>query len=158
MSCRTKAKLWLVIYWANTVLLLFSMIRFILTETAGLGVTTPMTGAAVGVLVSMAVTRYWQQASIVPPPADTHADASQQMTGDHTLMLEGRPIAVVRRGQQPDGSTVWYRSTPPPGFLTPWQRPHPEARLLRPRAASYYNRTTALAEAEEAIRLRQPKA
>lgn len=68
MSCRTKAKLWLIIYWANTGLLLYWLVRFILNETAGPGITTPMMGAAVGVLVSMMVTRYWQQASIVPPP------------------------------------------------------------------------------------------
>ena len=58
MTCRTKAKLWLVIYWANIGLLLYWLIRFILNESAGLGITTPMMGAAVGVLVSMTVTRY----------------------------------------------------------------------------------------------------
>lgn len=71
-------------------------------------------------------------------------------------MLEGHPIAVVRRGRLPDGSTVWYRSTPPPGFLTPWQRPHPEAGLLRHWTASYHSRQAALDEANEAIWLRHP--
>lgn len=95
MSCRTKAKLWLTIYWANTALLLYGLVRFILTDAPGLGVTTPVMGAAVGVLVSMTVTRYWQQAGIVPPPADANDTNSER---DQTILLEGRPVCVVRRG------------------------------------------------------------
>lgn len=154
MSCLTKAKLWLIIYWANVGLFLYWLTRFILNEHAGLGITTPMMGAAVGALVTMAVTRYWQQASIVPPPADSPIPTPQPPDGDKTLLLEGRPIAVVRRGRLPDGSTVWYRTLPPPGFLTPWQRPHQDAGLLRPRTESYYYRQAALDEAADAIRLR----
>ena len=95
MSCRTKAKLWLTIYWANTALLLYGLVRFILTDAPGLDVTTPVMGAAVGVLVSMTVTPYWQQAGIVPPPGDTPADANDtKRTGpDYPA---GRPTRLRR--------------------------------------------------------------
>ena len=154
MSCLAQAKLWLIIYWANVGLLIYAIIRLILADDWGLAYSTPPLAATIGALVSMAVTRYWQQASIVPPPADTPADASQPNACDQTIMLESRPIAVVRRGQLPDGGIVWYRTLPPPGFLTPWQRPHPQVGMVRPRTVSYYDRQAAIHEAEDAVRLR----
>ena len=154
MSCLTKAKLWLIVYWANVGLLVYAIVRLLLADQWGLANTTPPMVASIGALISGAVTRYWQQASIVPPPADTPADTRQPNADEQTLMLEGRPIAVVRRGQLPDGSIVWYRSLPPPGFLTPWQRPHPDTGMVRPRTASYHSRPAAIREAEEAVRLR----
>ena len=154
MSCLTKAKLWLIIYWANVGLLIYAIVRLLLADQWGLGQTTPPMAAGIGALVSGTVTRYWQQASIVPSPADSPIPTPQPPDGDQTLMLDGRSIAVVRRGQLPDGSTVWYRTMPPPGFLTPWQRPHQDAGLLRPRTESYYYRQSALDEAADAIRLR----
>ena len=156
MSCLTKAKLWLFVYWANVGLLVYAIVRLLLAgfDQWSLAQMAMPVAAVVGAFVSMAVTRYWQQASIVPPPADMPADASPPAAGDHTLSLDNRPIAIVRKGIMPDGGIVWYRSTPPPGFLTPWQCPHPEAGLLRPRTVSYYDRKAAICEAEEAIRLR----
>lgn len=154
MSCRTQAKIWLTIYWANVGMLLYAIIRLLLADQWGLGQMITPVAAVIGAFVSMAVTRYWQQASIVPPPADSPITTPQPTVGDETLLLEGQPIAVVRRGQLPDGSTVWYRTFPPPGFLTPWQRPHQDAGLLRPRTEIYYYRQAALDEAADAIRLR----